>query len=288
MPRHGLGNGLSDGLQSAGGMPRSGGSQVAESAPSVTLTREQRQAVHALLSKLDDLRHAARTSPPAQLLGAIMRSGLLTSLNPEKPPHGAKLLAEELTAGLGADGAPRGARQYADDGVGSTPQMTTGGMSTPGSQFPRTPAPRFASSQRAPPPSSAMLPPAGVPDRLGALKAFLEHSAISELEGAGAGGGGRPVGVTLSTIHGAKGREWTTVLLVRVNEETLPLTMPTDDEEGCTPEQLAEERRLLYVAMTRAKQRLMLSYVALGPDKVKPLPWLTQSSHRRLPPLSPH
>ena len=94
--------------------------------------------------------------------------------------------------------------------------------------------------------------------------------------------------MTLSTIHGAKGREWTTVLLVRVNEETLPLTMPTDDEEGCTPEQLAEERRLLYVAMTRAKQRLMLSYVALGPDKVKPLPWLTQSSQRRLQPLSPH
>ena len=67
----------------------------------------------------------------------------------------------------------------------------------------------------------------------------------------------------------AKGREWATVLIVRVNEETLPLSMPTDDEEGCSPEQLAEERRLLYVAMTRAKSALLMSHIALGPDRVE-------------------
>lgn len=65
---------------------------------------------------------------------------------------------------------------------------------------------------------SQCMPPPRVADRLVALKAFLEHSSMSEHEGAGTGGG-RPAGVSLSTIHGAKGREWATVILTRVNEE---------------------------------------------------------------------
>ena len=200
------------------------------------------KALHALLHKIDELRRAARTLPPSQLLANVMRSGLLTSLNPDRPPHGAKLLADELTAGMGS-GEAAASSQRLSLNVG-TP------CSTPGA------------------PSGRMPPPPGATDRLTALRAFLEHSAMSEHEDAGAGNGGRPVGVTLSTIHGAKGREWATVLIVRVNEETLPLSMPTDDEEGCSPEQLAEERRLLYVAMTRAKRKLVISYVATGADKV--------------------
>jgi hypothetical protein len=131
-----------------------------------------------------------------------------------------QLLADELTTGVGSGEVPN-QRLHLN---GGTPNAS-------------------AASLRMPPPQAA-------PDRLLALKAFLEHSAMSEHEGAGAGGGGRPAGVTLSTIHGAKGREWQTVLLVRVNEETLPLTRASDDDEGCSPEQLAEERRLLYGAQT--------------------------------------
>ena len=121
------------------------------------------------------------------------------------------------------------------------------------------------------PPSSAMGPPL---DRLGSLRAFLEHSAVTEHEQAGAGGngsggGGGGVGVTLSTIHGAKGREWAKVVVVRVNEDVMPLASPFDDEEGSHDgEHLREERRLLYVAMTRAKERLVLTHVMHGPDKV--------------------
>jgi ATP-dependent DNA helicase UvrD/PcrA len=61
-------------------------------------------------------------------------------------------------------------------------------------------------------------------------------------------------GVTLSSLHSAKGLEWDAVFVVGVVEGTLPTTYAR------TPEQLEEERRLLYVGITRARQWLWLSY----------------------------
>lgn len=60
--------------------------------------------------------------------------------------------------------------------------------------------------------------------------------------------------VTLSTIHAAKGLEWDSVYVVGVSEGLLPLSFATDDAS------IAEERRLLYVAATRARQHLTLSW----------------------------
>jgi DNA helicase-2/ATP-dependent DNA helicase PcrA len=64
--------------------------------------------------------------------------------------------------------------------------------------------------------------------------------------------------VTLSTIHSAKGLEWNTVFLLWVNEGRIPSARSAENEES-----LEEERRLLYVAMTRAKRRLYLTYPAI-------------------------
>ena len=61
--------------------------------------------------------------------------------------------------------------------------------------------------------------------------------------------------VTLSTIHQAKGLEWNTVFVVHVQDDVIPHRMSRDSEEG-----EAEERRLLYVAVTRAEEMLFLSY----------------------------
>jgi DNA helicase II / ATP-dependent DNA helicase PcrA len=63
-------------------------------------------------------------------------------------------------------------------------------------------------------------------------------------------------GVTLASLHSAKGLEWDAVFLVGLTDGTLPTTYAR------TPEALEEERRLLYVGVTRARQWLWLSYAS--------------------------
>jgi ATP-dependent DNA helicase Rep len=62
--------------------------------------------------------------------------------------------------------------------------------------------------------------------------------------------------VTLSTLHAAKGLEWPHVLLAGVNEGLLPFKSEGDE---MTPQQLEEERRLMYVGITRARSTLAVS-----------------------------
>ena len=57
-------------------------------------------------------------------------------------------------------------------------------------------------------------------------------------------------GVTLASLHAAKGLEWDAVFLVGLVEGVLPIT------HAVTPEQIAEERRLFYVGVTRARRHL--------------------------------
>jgi DNA helicase-2/ATP-dependent DNA helicase PcrA len=59
--------------------------------------------------------------------------------------------------------------------------------------------------------------------------------------------------LVLSTIHSAKGQEWQAVYVLNVVDGAIPSDMATGDGEA-----IEEERRLLYVAMTRAKQQLTL------------------------------
>jgi DNA helicase-2/ATP-dependent DNA helicase PcrA len=61
-------------------------------------------------------------------------------------------------------------------------------------------------------------------------------------------------GVTLASLHAAKGLEWDAVFVVGVNEGMLPITYAE------TPDQVDEERRLLYVAVTRAREHLSISW----------------------------
>jgi len=75
---------------------------------------------------------------------------------------------------------------------------------------------------------------------------LLERQAANDDPVAGA--------ATISTIHAAKGLEWESVHVVGLAEGLLPIVHAT------TPEEIEEERRLLYVAITRAKSRLRLSW----------------------------
>ncbi|MFJ8492207.1 ATP-dependent DNA helicase UvrD2 [Streptomyces sp. NPDC094038] len=61
-------------------------------------------------------------------------------------------------------------------------------------------------------------------------------------------------GVTLASLHSAKGLEWDVVFLVGVAEGMMPISYAKTDE------QIEEERRLLYVGVTRARERLHVSW----------------------------
>ena len=60
--------------------------------------------------------------------------------------------------------------------------------------------------------------------------------------------------ISLMTMHGAKGLEFHTVFIIGANEDICPY------KKAETKEEIEEERRLFYVAMTRAKKRLVISY----------------------------
>lgn len=64
-------------------------------------------------------------------------------------------------------------------------------------------------------------------------------------------------GVTLMTVHAAKGLEFDTVFIVGMEEGLFPHSSSLDD-----PKQLEEERRLAYVALTRARTRAYCVYAA--------------------------
>jgi DNA helicase-2/ATP-dependent DNA helicase PcrA len=88
------------------------------------------------------------------------------------------------------------------------------------------------------------------------LADFLEnvtlHTSADE-----AAGGDR---VTLMTVHAAKGLEFPVVMVTGLEEQVFPFKGIDPWED---PDELEEERRLAYVAFTRAKQRLVLSFAAI-------------------------
>ncbi|MGH3896409.1 MAG: ATP-dependent DNA helicase UvrD2 [Rhodococcus qingshengii] len=68
-------------------------------------------------------------------------------------------------------------------------------------------------------------------------------------------------GVTLASLHAAKGLEWDAVFLVGLNDGTLPIQHVLGDaNSGADDVAVEEERRLLYVGVTRAREHLQLSW----------------------------
>jgi superfamily I DNA/RNA helicase len=81
-------------------------------------------------------------------------------------------------------------------------------------------------------------------------------------------------GIEFSTIHGAKGRQWSRVILLACDEDVLPhkRSLAVSAEELERGEGIEAERRLAYVAFTRAQQRLEIHH-----DKDRPSRFLSEA-----------
>lgn len=89
---------------------------------------------------------------------------------------------------------------------------------------------------------------------------FLEDVSLSDAFGAAMDHHVRPEPrVVLSTIHQAKGLEWDTVYVMSLADGAFPSRRSMDSEEA-----IQEERRLFYVAVTRARKNLILTYSMTG------------------------
>jgi len=84
------------------------------------------------------------------------------------------------------------------------------------------------------------------------LSAFLSHASLESGESQA---DDYEEAVQLMTLHSAKGLEFPLVFMVGVEEGMFPSQQSAD-----APERLEEERRLAYVGMTRARQRLFITY----------------------------
>lgn len=94
------------------------------------------------------------------------------------------------------------------------------------------------------------------------LEQFLAEASLQEGFGAKMGNQNRDNAgskIVLSTIHQAKGLEWTAVFIINLSSGAFPSDRSLQEENG-----LEEERRLFYVAITRAKKYLYLSYPMAG------------------------
>jgi DNA helicase-2/ATP-dependent DNA helicase PcrA len=86
------------------------------------------------------------------------------------------------------------------------------------------------------------------------LRAFLERASLASDQDAYEEGSGR---VSLMTAHAAKGLEFDRVVIAAAEEGCFP-----HERNAHAPEEVEEERRLFYVAMTRARERLAVTHAA--------------------------
>jgi superfamily I DNA/RNA helicase len=117
---------------------------------------------------------------------------------------------------------------------------------------------------------------------------FVEHITLS-IDGAAFGRAATGVAaaratlrdaVWIGTVHQAKGLEWPFTAVVRMNEGVFPLRDMRPGAPLPSARRTAEERRLCYVAFSRARQELVVSYVALSVRQQAPLSSFI--SHRRV------
>jgi DNA helicase-2/ATP-dependent DNA helicase PcrA len=100
--------------------------------------------------------------------------------------------------------------------------------------------------------NESLAPDADTGETLSPLAAFLTHAALESGDNQAQAG---QDAVQLMTVHAAKGLEFDCVFITGLEEGLFPHENSMSDRDG-----LEEERRLMYVAITRARKRLYLSH----------------------------
>lgn len=99
------------------------------------------------------------------------------------------------------------------------------------------------------------------------LKAFIDYISLRETENFRSRKEENKNSITLTTIHQSKGLEWDVVFIVQANDSEIPLLHEYNGSVKEAGSTLEEERRLLYVAMTRARKKLYILHVTIDSNR---------------------
>ncbi|MDP3165169.1 MAG: 3'-5' exonuclease [Hydrogenophaga sp.] len=222
-------------------------------------------AIGAFVAKLDVLRERSEGMTLAEIIELVLdHSGLVEHYRAEREGQDRVENLEELVSAaksfVGIEGFGRDAVARTADGSALTQSPVSQGLE------PGEPSPQPSSRGRGSDAGPGLLPlPLGegggeglpAPDletgeTMSPLAAFLTHAALESGDNQAQAG---QDAVQLMTVHAAKGLEFDVVFITGMEEGLFPHENSMSDRDG-----LEEERRLMYVAITRARKRLYLSH----------------------------
>ncbi|KAG2637120.1 hypothetical protein PVAP13_2NG501100 [Panicum virgatum] len=99
------------------------------------------------------------------------------------------------------------------------------------------------------------------------LQAFIDYISLREIENFRSRKEENKNSITLTTIHQSKGLEWDVVFIVQANDSEIPLLHEYNGTVKEARSTLEEERRLFYVAMTRARKKLYILHVTVDSNR---------------------
>ncbi|WP_300717152.1 UvrD-helicase domain-containing protein [Hydrogenophaga sp.] len=218
-------------------------------------------AIGGFVAKLDVLRERSEGMTLAEIIELVLdHSGLVEHYRAEREGQDRVENLEELVSAaksfVGIEGFGRDAVARTADGAALTQSPVSQGFN-PEEPSPQ-PSPRGRGSELPPLPlgegggEGLPAPDADTGETMSPLAAFLTHAALESGDNQAQAG---QDAVQLMTVHAAKGLEFDVVFITGMEEGLFPHENSMSDRDG-----LEEERRLMYVAITRARKRLYLSH----------------------------
>ncbi len=225
-PTRGIGNRTVEQLQAAA---QQSGSSLWQAAIANPPSGRSGSAIAVFVRLIEDMQRATKDLPLQEIVDHVNEASSLID-HYQKEREGADRVEnlEELVNAAAAFVAEEGLATYAGDSI------DTGGTEAAGTDTSNY--------------DIASIGAAGVDP----LNAFLAHASLEAGDNQASAGADA---LQLMTVHSAKGLEFHTVFISGLEEGLFPHENSLNDDGG-----LEEERRLMYVAMTRARRRLYLSH----------------------------